>query len=105
MWMGYSQLLCSSGEQMLLGSLQVIMSKVAQSRQLWSKPPEAETWSGPGGKYSQGRALAIPQPGTSGERATSLCCPDVLGREDFWQAGDTLPDSTTEPVSYCCLQL
>lgn len=45
MWMGYSQLLCCSGEQMLPGSLQVIMLKVAQSRELWSKPWEAEMWS------------------------------------------------------------
>ena len=26
-------------------------------------------------------------------------CPDVGGREDFWQGGDTLPGSTAEPVS------
>lgn len=42
MWMGYSQLLCRSGEQMLPGSLQVMTLKAAQSRELWSKPPEAE---------------------------------------------------------------
>lgn len=48
MWMGYSQLLCCSGEQTWLGSLQVIMPKVAQSRELWSKPREAEMQSSPG---------------------------------------------------------
>lgn len=48
MCMGYSQLLCCSGEQMLLGSLQVIMPKAEQSRELWSKPPEAEMQSSPG---------------------------------------------------------
>lgn len=47
--MGYSQLLCCSGEQMLLGSLQVIMPKVVQSKELWSKPLEAEMQNSPGG--------------------------------------------------------
>lgn len=31
------------------GELQVMMPKAAQSRELWSKPPEAEMWSSPGG--------------------------------------------------------
>lgn len=95
--MGCSQLLSCSGEQTLPGSLQVMMPKAAQSREIWSKPLEAEIRSSPGENvqnpgYPSARHFR-------GKGNIPLLCPDVVGREDFWRGGDTLPRSSMEPVS------
>lgn len=79
------------------GELQVMMPKAAQSRELWSKPPEAEMRSSPGGNvHKEEPWLSLSQALQGKGQHPSAVSP---GREDFWQGGDTLPGSTMEPVS------